>query len=85
MGCYYIIKNTKNLLAYVGYTNSTLGVRWGHHKHNSDTLSREIIGILPCPTIQVLEHSNDNGVSEKKWFKKLVNHVSRKPKSLQIS
>ena len=70
MGCYYIIKNTKNLLAYVGYTNSTLGVRWSHHNYNKDTLSREIIGKLPNPTIQVLEHSDDNGVREKEWFKK---------------
>lgn len=68
---YYIIRNVKNKLVYVGYTKSSLSVRWGHHNHNKDTTSREIIGVYPNVTIQVLEESTDGGVTEMEWFDKV--------------
>ena len=67
---YYIIKNIKNKLCYVGYTESSLSTRWSHHLYNKDTMSREIIGKLPMPSIQVLEHLKDGGAKEKEWMKR---------------
>ncbi len=88
---YYIIRNVKNKLVYVGYTKSSLNVRWGHHNYDKGTRSREIIGKFPNPTIQVLEESSDGGVKEKEWFEKvtkmgytLVNHRDYDKKTPKI-
>ena len=69
---YYIIKNIKNKLCYVGYTESSLSTRWSHHLYNKDTMSREIIGKLPMPSIQVLEECKDGGARERYWFQKAI-------------
>tara|TARA_R110000803_G_scaffold139767_4_gene206403 strand:+ start:1864 stop:2235 length:372 start_codon:yes stop_codon:yes gene_type:complete len=68
---YYIIRNIKNKLVYVGYTNSPLEIRWSRHLTDKATMSRKIIGKFPNPTIQVLEESSDGGVKEKEWFDKV--------------
>lgn len=67
---YYIIKNIKNKLAYIGYTESTLARRYSHHLANNDTTSRNIVRGLPMPTIQLLEAKKDGGKSEAFWFER---------------
>jgi len=69
---YYIIKNIKNKLAYVGYTNKPLEIRWARHINDKGTRARQIVGVLPKATIQVLEESSDGGKKEKEWFKKVA-------------